>query len=289
MHVIIAGGSGFVGSKLCSILAIHRYQVTILTHTDPESAAEKLYQRYHLDNKIEILTYDQYQGDGDVFINFAGESFGQKSINSRRLTTLLKSRINTLEKLSTKPKLPPIFMQASSVAVYKDSDEVQDETSPATADGEIADLARAVERRANLLNQQFKFERFYITRFGIVLGRSGGFMRKVCSVPPFKLLHADNSLPFIELDDTILAFLMLCEGKVPSGIVNVTSPYPATLADIINCCFKNSRLPPIPIMTGLLHLGDKRITLLKANQKIMPKVLLTNGFKFYKGHIDSIN
>lgn len=290
MHVVIAGGSGFVGGYFAKMLIEQRHQVTVLTHSDIAVINARLEKHHGLSGKVNLISYDDYNGEGDVLFNFAGESFGAKAITTRRLNLLLSSRLDIINKFKTLITLPPIYVQASAVAIYDDKGNGEiDENSPTNGDNEIAELTRKLEAAAQELNERFNFKHFYIARFGIVLHRNGGFIKKSAFTPPFTILHAENKVPFIELHDTLNALMLMTEGTLPSGPVNLVSPQSATLKELLACCFKHSKLPPIPIMTGFLKLGDRRMILLKADQDVKPNVLLQHGFKFYTPDISKVD
>lgn len=289
MHVVIAGGSGYVGGHLAQSLIDQHNQVTILTQSDISQVASRLEKKHKISSSASIITYDEYNGDGDVLINLAGESLGAKAITTRRLPVLLNSRLDVLDRLSQQMVLPPVFIQASAISLYNENtDEVQDESSPCTGNSDISNIAHKLEERARKLNEQFNFQRFYLARLGIVLSRDGGFIKKSSMTPPFTIIHGTNKIPFIEVHDAVNALQFLCQKEIPSGPVNLTSPKPATLKELLHCCYKYSRLPQIPIITGLLKLGDRRIQMLKANQTIMPTVLTSNGFVFHTPDISNV-
>lgn len=290
MHVIIAGGSGYVGGYLALSLIEQHNQVTILTHSDINQVAASLDKKHRLSGRVDIINYHEYNGEGDVLVNLAGESLGEKAISKRRLKSLLSSRIDVLDTLSTQMVLPPVFIQASAVAFYNDdcSDEI-DETSTDMGKSDIANIAIKMEERAQKLNEQFHFKRFYLARLGIVLSRSGGFIKKASKTPPFTVINGNNKVPFIELHDAVNALQFLCEKDVPSGPVNLTSPKSATLNELLYCCYKHSKLPQFPILTGFLRLGDRRIQLLTTNQNVVPRVLLNMGFVFHTPNIQNVN
>lgn len=298
MHVVIAGGSGFVGAYVTKLLLAQKHQVTMLSHSDLNKVRARLSKHYAYAHEIPefapqqdftLMSYSEYNGEGDVLINLAGESLGAKAITARRMRLLRSSRLDVLEQLSTQLALPPIFIQASAVAVYPDSLEYQNESSPTLGSNDFAHLALEIEERAKVLAQQFKVQHLYLARFGIVLHRSGGFIKKASFIPPFTVIQGNNKIPFIELDDAAQALLKLCTGSIASGPVNLTSPKSATLKELLHCCYKKSKLPQIPIITGFLRLGDRRSQLLSCNQVIMPNVLLNAGFKFNHADINSID
>lgn len=291
MEVVIAGGSGFVGSYLARMLVAQHHQVTILSHSIISEVCAHLTKHQFDVSSVTFSSYEDYQGQGDVLINLAGESFGAKQITTRRLSLLLSSRLEILDKLKAKAKLPPIFLQGSAVAAYNEkSAEPQTEASAAAGTSDIAQLAHKLEAATLELVQQHQIAHYYILRFGIVLHRSGGLIKKASYIPPFTVIHGTNHVPFIELNDTCRALIFLCEhaAEIESGVVNLTSPQSATLKELLQCCYKGSRLPPIPIITGFLRLGDRRIQLLEVDQVIVPQVLLDHNFVFHAPNIKDI-
>lgn len=291
MDFVIAGGSGFVGNNLAKILLEQNHNVTILTHSDVTEISNRL-TRHKLDvNAIKLMRYEDYQGEGDVLVNLAGESLGAKAITTRRLGVLLSSRLEVIAKLKAKNKLPPIYMQASAVAAFNEkSSAMQNESSQASGSSEIAQIAHKVEAAALELVQQHHIAHYYMLRFGIVLHRSGGLIKKASYIPPFTVIHGTNVIPFIELNDASRAIIFLSQhiNDIASGVVNLTSPRSATLKELLQCCYKTSRLPPIPIITGFLRVGDRRIQLLEADQIIIPQVLLDHYFEFKAPNISDI-
>ncbi len=291
MNVVIAGGSGFVGCRLAQMLVDQHHEVTILTHSDLIKVSARLTKHQFDVATVKLISYEDYDGSGDVLINLAGESLGAKPITTRRLGLLLSSRLEVIAQLKAKPQLPPLYLQASAVAAYNEKSAArQDETSAATGSSEIAKIAHQVEQAAHELCSQHHIEHYYLLRFGIVLHRSGGLIKKAASTPPFTVIHGTNLIPFIELNDACHAIIFLCQhqDEINSGVVNLTSPKSATLKEILQCCYKNSRLPPIPIITGFLRLGDRRIQLLEADQLVIPKVLLDHHFVFHAANISDI-
>lgn len=289
MHVVLAGGSGYVGANLCKHFGDNETQVTVLTRQNPDQVSLDLFKRYAVNpQRLRVISYHDYHGEGDVFINLAGESLGAKPINQRRLKTLDSSRCNLLHSLLNYPTLPPIFLQASAVACYQDSPEWQDEKSPTNLQSDFGAMVGHLESAAQELTQHFPLERLYLLRLGIVLSRDGGLIRKLKHIPPFKMMRGENYVPFIAIEDVIQAIETLLTCRIPSGPVNLVSPQIATFNELLACCFKDSRMPTIPMMNWFLNIGDRRAQLVQADQKIKPSVLLNAGMHFVKADIQTI-
>lgn len=282
MHFVIAGGTGYVGRHLCdSILLDENNRITILTHSALIPITREIKERYpeHMD-RIEILSYNDYHGEGHVLINLAGENLGTKKITSKRLNSIKQSRLNILEHLNQCKKLPKIFMQASAVSCYPNSTDIQDEHAPTDASSDFGGIISALENKVLELNEKFNFKHYYLLRLGIVMSSDGGLMRKVSSIYPFKLLKGNNYVPFIAMDDLIKAIHFILNKELPSGPINLTSPRYATINELLKHCFKDRRAPTMYIWNTLLHIGDRRVKLIEANQRIKPRVLLNAGFIF---------
>lgn len=289
MHFVIAGGSGYVGSHLCLYLTSKQEQVTLLTHSNPAVVSRRLFKKYGAKmDEYHPMDYADYHGEGDVLINLAGESLGAKKINTRRMHVLKKSRNDVFEALYNCPTLPKIFMQASAVACYPNSANEQNENSQTDASSDFGGLSLALEENTAKLNEKFHFDAFYNLRLGIVMSRDGGFMRKLNAVPPFKLLNGNNYIPYISLDDVISAIYFLAYNKLNTHAVNLTAPSYASLNEVLQCCFKEKWLPTFPLLSCLLHTGDKRSALMLSDQKIKPQILLDAGFKFKHQNLSDI-
>src|SRR5437764_652561 len=103
MHVIVAGGSGFIGRHLIPVLLAHSHTVTVLTRaqTPSKRTSEGLLRYVHWnpcapENGAEHATASVLSG-ADAIINLAGANIGSRRWTRARKAHLLNSRVCTTE------------------------------------------------------------------------------------------------------------------------------------------------------------------------------------------------
>jgi uncharacterized protein (TIGR01777 family) len=135
MRIVIAGGSGFLGSALAAHLAAGNHQVVILTRqprsTDP-SRPRTAHERWAPDGHSG--SWANALDNADAVVNLAGES-----IAAKRWSTAQKQRIRDSRLLATRSltaamrevsKPPRVFISGSAVGYYGDrGDETLTEAS----------------------------------------------------------------------------------------------------------------------------------------------------------------
>ena len=217
MNVFMTGGTGFVGTYLTKRLIAEGHKVTILTQP-LGSAALKLSGLAYADGNPTIK--GQWQDsvkEHDVIINLAGASiFSRWTPQQKKI--LLESRIETTRNLVS--ALPDnakniTFFSTSAVGYYGfHEDEELSENMPAGNDF-LARLAYDWEQEA--LRAKDKGARVVITRFGIVLGKSGGALGQM--IPLFKyflggpLGNGRQWFSWVHMHDLVEAFIFLLQHK----------------------------------------------------------------------------
>src|SRR5687767_5150943 len=138
MKIVIAGGSGFLGSALSHALIRDGDDVTILTRSAAASAEPR-------------LSAVQWQPDGtaghwsavingaDIVVNLAGESIAAKRWSAAQKQKLRDSRLLATRSLTTAirqaTRPPAALISGSAVGYYGDrSNETLTETSPPGTD-----------------------------------------------------------------------------------------------------------------------------------------------------------
>ena len=222
----------------------------------------------------------------DVIINLAGASIFSRWTSERK-KILLSSRIETTRNLVE--ALPAraeriTFFSTSAVGYYGfHEDEELIESSPPGHDF-LANLAYEWEQEA--FRAQDKGARVMITRFGIVLGKSGGALGQM--IPLFKyflggpLGGGRQWFSWVHIHDLAAAFLFLLKQEDISGAMNLCSPCPVRNKDlgkaIGDVLHRPSFLPAPGFMIELI-LGEFGSVLLKG-QRVIPRRLLDAGFGF---------
>jgi uncharacterized protein (TIGR01777 family) len=280
MKVFIAGGSGLVGSHLREYLK-GKYEV-INVSRDPKKG-------------IIYEDLPKYLDDGDVVINLAGENIS-KRWNKEFKERLVSSRVQTgrslVEGIRKSGKKARVFIQASAVGYYgRDREETFTEDSlPKRADF----LTEVVKEWENSSREVEDLGiRRVITRLGVVLSKDAkAFKLMVLPVKFFVggiLGDGKQWMSWIHIEDVCRAFEYFIENEKSSGIYNLTSPYPVTNADFMRALARKLKRPLIfrvPPFALRLIMGEVADYIALEGQRVIPKRLLEEGFKFKYALLD---
>lgn len=283
--VLIAGGSGLIGSRLSELLAEKGYEVT---HLSRRKKTTSKYRVYQWDVNQQTIEEEAVQ-EADYIINLAGAGIVDKRWTARRKQLIIESRTkgnellrNTLDKLQKKPNA---FIASSAIGYYGNTgDRTVDESSDPTGEGFLSTSCMEWERSITPL---FETDiRTVLIRIGIVLSTQGGALEKM--LISFNFLSgayfADGKqwYSWIHIDDLCNMFIQAIEQDSMQGIYNGVAPNPARNADLIKAVGKAKKLPfvllPAPAFALRFVMGEMADTIL-SSAKISTKVEET-GFVF---------
>lgn len=282
MHVVIAGGSGFLGRPLAARLQQDR-TVKILT------------RRARADHPDEVAwTPDGSAGEwsrvidgAEAVVNLAGENIGDRRWTSTRKVALRESRLRSTASLvaainavSTPPR---VLISASGVNYYgPHGDEPVDESTPPGHDF-LAALCVDWERAAQHARAR---TRVVITRNGVVLHSSGGVLKKMALPFTFGVGGVVGSgrqyTSWIHRTDWIELIVWLIEQSGLDGPFNATAPGSATNREFsyaLGRAMHRPSLVPVPAFALRLAVGELA-ELLLTGQRVVPTRALTSGFTF---------
>jgi uncharacterized protein len=180
---------------------------------------------------------------------------------------------------------PAVLLSGSAIGIYGSrGDEVLDETS-APGTGFLSDVCVAWE--AATAPAADAGVRVAHLRTGIVLSGAGGALRKQLPLFKFglggKMGSGRQWQSWISIDDEVGAIVHLLSSAV-SGPVNLTAPNPVTNAeftDTLGTALHRPTVLPIPKFGPQLLLGAEAAdNLLFTGQRVLPKVLLADGYQF---------
>lgn len=266
--IAIAGASGFVGQNLISFFSKENYKILQIKRDD-------LKDTYKLDtiiNSCDILI----NLSGANIINRWNESYKKLLISSRLKTT--KSLVESIKRVQNKPKL---LISTSAVGIY-DNKATYDENGNFSNDF-LSTLCQNWESEA--LKASSNSTKVAIFRFGIVLGKDGGALKKM--LPAFKLGvggvigSGEQKFSYIQIEDLMRIYEFVIQKEL-DGVFNCTAPIPTTNFEFTKTLGKSLNRPTIfPIPEFVLKLifseGAKVLT---DGQSAIPKRLLDLGFEF---------
>lgn len=285
MKVVIAGGSGAVGTALAKYFSERDIEVTVLGRS---GQAPKGAKPVKWDGKT-VGSWAAELEDAAAVINLCGASIAQKWTDKNR-KVIMSSRIEPTqaigEALLAAKNPPKVWINASAVGIYGDSgsDFVTEASAP--GDGFMAEVCVAWEAAVD----QFSLPktRQVKARFGVVFGKgSDGFeeLNKVAKMGfAAPLGDGRQYMSWVHVEDLCRA-VHWCIANPISGAINVSSPEPRTNAEVMEA-FRNVHgrppLPPVPAFMVRAVAGLKGIeaaTLLQG-QRAYPELLLARGFSF---------
>lgn len=284
MKILVTGGTGFVGSKVCESLVLKGHDVHVITR-NPERASKNL-----------MLPVKFIQGDlskhtvkidsnYDGVINLMGENIGEKKWTPKQKKIILNSRKVSTQNLfeSLKGNHGEFFIQASAIGYYKDSegDELLDENS-AKGDHFLSDVCEQWEKESKVFKNLFKN---HITlRIGVVLGFDGALMHKLLPLYRYglggKLGDGKQWMSWIHVLDLVNIINYVIDNKL-SGLFNAVAPesvqnneFNKQLANFTNrlAIFK------VPKFVLKLLMGDQSYLAL-SSQRIKSSIM-EKGFEF---------
>ena len=286
-HILVTGGTGFIGQPLCAQLLAMECRVTVLTR-NLARGRKLLAPAPTLGLIADLQDLDGLPAVSAV-VNLAGEPLATRRWSAARKELFYASRVGMTERLfeyfSGAGRSPPtVLINGSAIGYYgAHGDEVLDENGAITPCF-ASDLCRAWEKAA------CQFESLGVRvcrlRTGIVLGEGGAL---AAMLPAFKLGLGGTMgsgrqwMSWIHRDDMVAAIAFCLSGDHLAGAFNATAPTPVTnreFAKILAATLSRPCLLPMPAFAMRLMLGEMADELLLSGQKVIPARLQEAGFQF---------
>lgn len=289
MRIVIAGGSGFIGTRLTRHLLAAGHEVILLTRS-PSRLAERL------PRGVSALAWDGRSGEGwsqfltasTALVNLAGENIADGAWTVNRRRRIRDSRVNAgvavSDAVARAAEPPAVLVQASAVGFYGLlGPEPVDETAP-HGTGFLAEVCEAWE--ASTLPVETAGVRRCVIRSGVVLGRGGALARMLPAFRAFlggPLGSGRQGLSWIHLDDEALAIAHLIANTACSGVYNLTAPEAvdsATFAATLGRVLRRPAALRTPAFALRALFGEMADEVLLGGQFVRPTRLLKSGYRF---------
>ncbi|ETO92618.1 nucleoside-diphosphate sugar epimerase [Legionella longbeachae] len=291
MNILIAGGTGFIGSELVDSLRSD-HQITVLGR-DNNHIQDVFGKRVQACTwqDLEHLDASRY----DVVINLCGQSIAGLRWTEHIKKQIIESRVKTntaLIKWLTDHQCKPHYYSANAVGIYglqeNGTSQAFDEDSPIDFDHPHDFFSEVGVRWQKSLQPAIDHGiPVTITRFGVVLKHGKGMLKKLA--PSFNLglgsIIGDGQqvISWIHIADVIRAFHFLITHPELIGAFNVTSPNPVSQKEFATLLAKAMKRPlflKTPAFVIRLLFGEMGECLLNHGQRVLPKRLPEEGFKF---------
>ncbi len=289
MHILLTGGTGFIGSHLCQQFGADT-ELTVLSRQSEHLVKKRCGSRVNAITSLDALPPHTHI---DAIINLAGAPIADARWSAQRKQILEKSRTDITRRLVTLisdlDHKPGVFISGSAVGFYGDQgNTIVTECTPPHDEYTHA-LCAKWESCAQLAEP---FTRMCYLRTGLVMGSTGGFLKKM--LLPFKLGlgtqlgNGDQYMPWIHIHDMVAIIQYLIEHPTISGPVNAVAPNPVDNKTFTRALANRLNRPvflrtPAPALR--FALGEMS-RLLLTGQRAVPKKLLDAGFEFKFSELD---
>jgi uncharacterized protein (TIGR01777 family) len=282
VHVVVGGGSGFLGRHLTEALRARGHTTTSLTRREPTTDSESRW------DPAAGRVDGQVIEDADVVVNAAGSPTIGNPHSKRWARNLRESRVTSTRTLaeaiagSTKK---PAFLAGNAVAVYGDHGD-----APVTEAGDsrghtlMADVTRVWEAAAQPAIAAGA--RVCVLRTSPVMDRESEPLRILRRLYRLglggRLGSGQQYFPMVSLRDWLAAVVFLAEHDTASGPVNICCPETPTNADFTRALAHAVGRPafvPVPSPAIRIAAGPLAPELL-GSVNLIPQVLLDAGFEF---------
>ena len=282
--ILVTGGTGLIGKKLCELLRNKGHKVAILSrnqHTKPNNYYWNT-ETHYIDAKAIV--------EADYIIHLAGEGIADKRWIPQRKNDLINSRVETANLLYEKVKeLNPNlkgFISASGIGYYgaTTSEKIYLEND-APGEDFISEICKVWEK-ASLQFDAINIRKV-IFRTGVVLSKEGGALEKLSQ--PIKLGvgaalgTGEQYVPWIHLEDLCNMYLYAIENEEIKGIYNAVAPEHINNKALTKIIAKKLKKPlwlaNIPAFVLKIILGKMAVIILEGSRVSSEKIMAT-GFKF---------
>ncbi len=281
--ILIAGGTGLIGTALTEEATALGYQVVLLSrHAGPG--------RITWDPAAGKINIDQPQSF-DAIINLAGSNLSEGRWTRKRKKDIVSSRINSAETLKQYLQqgllLTKAYIGASGIGYYRNSgDEEVNENTPTQFPKDWM-VQTVMQWEAGHQSIRSLPIRTVIVRFGIVLSTRGGALKEILNYVRYGIVARFGSgkqyWSWIHIRDAVRIVIYAIEHAEVEGILLAVAPTPVpnrTLAKAINKQFFIPRLLlPVPRFQLRLMLGEMHSVVFDSC-KAIPRRLLEKNFTF---------
>jgi uncharacterized protein len=279
MKVVIAGGTGFIGSFLTKEFNKAGHEVLVISR---RAGTVRWTDFRGIRNALE---------NADLLVNLAGKSVDcrynarnkEKILISRTLTTKILGQ--AIEQCENPPTL---WINSSTATIYRHAED----RTMTEADGDIGDgfsVYVATQWEKTFFSFHLKQTRQIALRMAIVLGKTGGVIKPFLNLVRFGLGGRQGNgrqiFSWIHIADVFGVIQFVLENKELSGVFNCSAPDPVSNEMLMKSFReKTNTKVGLPSPDWLLRMGAVMIKteteLILKSRWVLPEKLLKAGYKF---------
>lgn len=294
MRVLVTGASGLIGSALCDTLLVRGDEVVGLSRNPERARGGNPRVTWHpWEPTLERPPAAAFDGVDGV-VNLVGERIDQRwteDAKRRIMETRRTSTHNLVQAIAGLERKPRVVVSQSAVGYYGDRGEAIVDESSGPGESFDSEVVQAWEQAARKI--ETGGVRLVILRTGQVLDAGGGMLGELLT--PFKLgvggplAGGGQYVSWIHLDDEIGILLWALESERVSGVVNATSPNPATnraFSKALGRALGRPAVMPVPGLVLDLKFGREFGRVLRGGQRVVPRRAQDLGYEFKHPGLD---
>lgn len=295
MKVLVTGASGTIGRALCDALFARGDDVVGLTRNPGNARLDNPRVDWRKwEPTLERPDPTAFEGVDGV-VHLLGERIDQRwteEAKERIMESRRQGTHNLVQAIAGLETPPKVLVSQSAVGFYGDrgDDPVDESDDPGTSfDAQVVQAWEAAARELEPTGV-----RLVLTRTGQVLSTEGGMLKEM--LPPFKLgvggpLAGGNQyLAWIHIADEIGILLWALDNESVSGVVNASSPNPATNKEFSKALGRALNRPAVMPVPGLVldaKFGKEFGQVLRGGARVIPKRTEELGYKFSYPDLDT--
>ncbi len=291
--VLITGGNGLVGRRLCKQLQAKGYDVAILSRKRNNNSSFSVYTWDFRKMEIETQALDS----ADYIVHLVGANIGDKRWTAKRKQQIIDSRVKTgqliFDKVKEQNKNLRAFISASAVGYYGalTSNKIFTETDP-PGDDFLGDTCKKWEQSTDRYKELGI--RTVSIRTGVVLSSHGGALAKFITPVNTGFGSAIGTgkqyLPWIHIDDLCGIYIKAIEDNQIVGAYNAVAPDYKTNEEFVRLLAhllkKPFWFPNIPAFIMKLIIG-KMAEMLLYGSRVSPVKIQSAGYNFLFPDLES--
>lgn len=283
--ILIAGGTGLIGTHLSRLLKNNGYEVTHLSRRANLTAE---FPTYAWQPETGVFDKKAFEG-ADAVINLAGTGIVDKRWSKKRKRDIIDSRTsgNALiaNYLRSEKHTIQTYISASAIGFYGNrGDDLMDETA-AAGTGFLAESTIAWEK--SIAEVAATHVRTVALRIGIVLSPEGGALEKMLIPFRFRLgVYFGNGrqwTSWIHQTDLCNLFIYALENPTMHGTFNAVAPTPLSNFDLTKAIAiakgGGYLILPAPAFALRLGMGEMADAVLSST-RVSAQKIINQGFTF---------